>query len=329
MRPSISESLRRDIATRSTRSMSYVLITPARNEASFIEQTIRSVVAQSVRPLKWVIVNDGSTDGTDEIIAKFASHHEWIEVVRMPDRIERHFAGKVHAFNAGFERVRDLPFDVIGSLDADISFSSDHFEFLLLKLQENPKLGLVGTPFTEGNTTYDFRFASTEHVSGACQLFRRECFNAIGGYVPVKGGGIDLIAVLSARKQGWQTRTFLERSCIHHRAQGSAMSRPMRARFLDGQKDYYLGTHPLWELMRSLYHFGKNPMGACMLFSGYLWGMIRRIKSPMSRELIQFRRQDQMKRLAHIICPRMFSKFSAGTNFPKGKPLGKTGHVNY
>jgi glycosyltransferase involved in cell wall biosynthesis len=95
----------------------YVLVTPARNEARFIATTIESVVAQSVRPLKWVVVSDGSTDGTDEIVSRYAAQHDWIELVRMPERKERHFAGKVHAFNAGRARVSHLPYEVIGSLD--------------------------------------------------------------------------------------------------------------------------------------------------------------------------------------------------------------------
>ena len=152
----------------------YVLITPARNEAQFIDLTIKSVVRQTVTPLKWVIVSDGSTDSTDAIVAKYAADHSWIELVRMPARRERHFAGKVHAFNAGYARVKDLDYDVIGSLDGDISFDEDYFAFLLRKMVENSALGLVGTPFREGsNLVYDYRFVNIEHVSGACQLFRR------------------------------------------------------------------------------------------------------------------------------------------------------------
>src|SRR6266436_7360745 len=180
-------------------TLNYVLITPARNEAAFIEQTIESVVAQMARPAKWVIVSDGSTDGTDEIVKRYASH-EWIELVRMPERRERHFAGKVHAFNAGYARVRDLQCEMVGSLDGDISFDEDYFSFLLQMLAEDRELGLVGTPFKGSSSpTYDYRFVSIEHVSGACQLFRRECFEEIGGYVPVKGGGVDHIAVIAAR----------------------------------------------------------------------------------------------------------------------------------
>jgi len=126
--------------------LTYVLITPARDEAEFIELTIKSVVAQTVRPTKWVIVSDGSTDGTDDIVLKYAAEHPWIDLVRMPPRQERHFAGKVHAFNAGYERVREIAFDAIVSLDADISFSQDYFSFLMGRLEMDPDLGLIGTP---------------------------------------------------------------------------------------------------------------------------------------------------------------------------------------
>src|ERR1017187_2624764 len=107
----------------------YVLITPARNEARFIEVTIKSVVAQTHRPLKWVIVSDGSTDGTDDIVGRYMADHPWIELIRMPERRERHFAGKVHAFNAGYAKVTGLNYDIIGNLDADVSFDEDYLEF--------------------------------------------------------------------------------------------------------------------------------------------------------------------------------------------------------
>src|SRR3954463_9907207 len=97
-----------------TRLQRYVMITPARNEAAFIELTLKSMVAQTLKPLKWVIVSDGSTDGTDDIVKRYASEHSWVELLRAPERKERHFAGKVHAFNAGRERVKDLDYDFIG-----------------------------------------------------------------------------------------------------------------------------------------------------------------------------------------------------------------------
>jgi len=125
----------------------YVLITPARNEAQYIEATIKSVLAKSTRPVRWVIVSDGSTDGTDDIARQYARQHEWIEFIRMPERTERHFAGKVWALKAGEARVAGLSYDVIANLDADITFRGDYFSFLLGKLDADPQLGIVGTPY--------------------------------------------------------------------------------------------------------------------------------------------------------------------------------------
>lgn len=280
-------------------SLSYVLITPVRNEASFIEQTIRSVVGQTVLPLKWMIVSDGSTDGTDDIVKKYAAAHSWIELVRMPERQERHFAGKVYAFNAGFARVRELTYDVIGSLDGDITFADDYISFLLQKLTENPLLGVTGTPFREENQQYDYRFTSIEHVSGACQLFRRECFEAIGGYVPLKVGGIDLVAVLTARMKGWQTRTFIEKTCVHHKKTQSGRHSNLKATFRSGYHDYLMGSHPVWQVFRSIYQMTKKPfvVGGLTLLAGYFQAMLTRAERPVSQALVDFRGKEQMRRL--------------------------------
>ncbi|HET7104299.1 MAG TPA: glycosyltransferase family A protein [Terracidiphilus sp.] len=286
----------------------YVLITPARNEARFIESTIQSVISQTVLPLKWVIVSDGSTDGTDEIVLKYAGQYQWITLHRMPERRERHFAGKVYAFNAGWQEVLDLPFQVVVSLDADITFDETYFEYLLGKLAADPSLGLVGTPFGDNTAApaYDYRFVNIEHVSGACQVFRRECYEAIGGYVPVKGGAIDNIAVISARMKGWKTRTFTDKTCIHHREMGTAQTGVLRARFKFGCKDYAIGNHPMWELFRGTYQMGNRPylIGGIATVAGYFWALLRRAERPVSRELIAFHRGEQMRRLKQIFVAR-------------------------
>src|SRR5207247_2806079 len=124
---------------------SYVLVTAARNEAAFIELTIRSVVAQTARPLRWVIVSDGSTDGTDEIVKSYARDYPWIELVQMPARRERHFAGKAYAFNAGLAQIESLSYEAIGNLDADVSFDEEYFAFLMARLAEDQSLGVWGT----------------------------------------------------------------------------------------------------------------------------------------------------------------------------------------
>ncbi len=280
----------------------YVLITPARNEAQYIELTLQSMVAQTVHPLKWVIVSDGSTDGTDELVSRYAADHPWIELLRMPERKERHFAGKVYAFNAGYDRVKNLNFDIVGNLDADVSFDPDHFEFLVGKMGQNPQLGLAGAPFREGNYQYDYRFTNIENVWGGCQLFRRECYEAIGGYVPLKGGCIDHVAVLSARMKGWQTRTFTEKVCLHHRRMGTALQSGLKARFKFGAKDYSVGNHPLWELFRSVYQMTQRPwvIGGAALGLGYAWSLVRGAEIAVSPEIVAFVRQEQMQRLKRL-----------------------------
>jgi glycosyltransferase involved in cell wall biosynthesis len=285
----------------------YVLITPARDEAEFIRLTIESVIGQSVPPRKWVIVSDGSTDGTDEIVMKYAAEHSWIELVSMPARRERHFAGKVHAFNAGYARVQNLEYGVIGSLDGDMSFDEDYFSFLLERLVSDDSLGLVGTPFREGTTPlYDRRYMSLQHVSGACQLFRRECFEEIGGYVPVKSGCIDHIAVLTARMKGWKTRSFPEKLSHHHRPMGTAQLSMVAARFKNGGKDYAIGNHPVWECVRTVYQMTRPPLivGGLMVGLGYAWSLIRHVERPVSRELIEFHRREQMTRLSAMFARR-------------------------
>ena len=275
----------------------YVLITPARNEQAHIEQTIRSVMSQTVLPLKWVIVSDGSTDMTDDIIKKYLPSHPWLELVRMPERKERHFAGKVMAFNAGYEEVKHLNYDIIGSLDADISFDPEYFGYLLAKFVQYPELGVAGTPFREGESQYDYRFSRKEHVSGACQVFRRECFEEIGGYIPIKEGAIDLTAVVTARMKGWRTETFTEKHCVHHRTMGTAKSNIYRALFISGYGDYRMGVHPLWQTCRSMYQMSKKPilLGGSILLIGYLWALVKRAPKPVSKEFVEFRGKEQMK----------------------------------
>ena len=277
----------------------YVLITPARNEAQFIELTLKSMVAQTVLPAKWVIVSDGSTDGMDDIVKKYAADHPWIELVRMPERRERHFAGKVLAFNAGYAKVANLEYDVIGNLDADVSFDPDYLEFLMNKFAENPRLGVAGTPFREGSFQYDYRFTSVEHVSGQCQLFKRQCFEDIGGYIPRKLGGIDLVAVITARMKGWETRSFLEKSYIHHRKMGTATTSALKGSFKGGRGDYILGTHPLWEFARTFYQMKTPPivLGACFRLTGFIWAMVTRVEKQVPDDLVRFRRAEQMRRL--------------------------------
>jgi glycosyltransferase involved in cell wall biosynthesis len=286
----------------------FVLVTPARNEEKYIGQTIAAVLAQTRRPARWVIVSDGSNDATDAIVQAAAAAHDWIEYLRMPDHRDRTFAAKAHCFNAGFERLKGQAFDIVGNLDADITFGPGYFAFLLGRFEAMPALGVAGTPFVEdseqpGRHTYAHDTANLEHVSGACQLFRRECFEAVGGYVPIKGGAIDWIAVTTARMKGWQTRTFTEQVSHHHRKIGTADSTPLQARFHYGRKAYYVGGHPLWELPRGLFQMRRAPLvvGGLGFIAGYTWAALTRMQRPVSPALMAFHRGEQLARLRRLL----------------------------
>jgi len=285
-------------------AIDYVLITPARNEADLIEKTIRSMIAQTQRPLRWVIVSDGSTDGTDEIVERYTPAHDWIELVKLPPRQERNFAAKVLAVRAGYERVQGLPFEVVGNIDADVSFPEDYFAYLLDQFERTPELGVAGTHYIEGDFhSYRDSYINVHHVNGQIQLFRRACFDEIGGYVPIKGGGIDWVAVTTARMKGWLTYSFDGRLFHHHRKMGTAGGSELQARFHYGKKDYFLGGHPLWQLFRGTFQMAKRPyvIGGLALLAGYAWCWVRRTERPVSQQLMQFHRGEQLARLRALL----------------------------
>jgi biofilm PGA synthesis N-glycosyltransferase PgaC len=282
----------------------YILVTSARNEEAFIRKTLESVVTQTVSPERWVIVDDGSTDRTAEIVESYAKRYPWIELISHPQRGDRSFAGKAHAVNSALAHVQSLPFEVIGNLDADVSFETEYMEFLMEKFSEDPELGVAGTPFTQ-NGDYDSSkdsFEGENYVAGPCQLFRRECFQEIGGYVPNRAGGLDWIAVMTARMKGWKVRAFPEKRFHHYRTLGTAEKGALQALFSYGEKDYYLGSSPVWQLFRVAYRMAKKPfvMGGLALLSGYIWASLRRAKRAVSPELMRFRRKEQMKKLGAI-----------------------------
>jgi glycosyltransferase involved in cell wall biosynthesis len=286
----------------------FALITPARNEAALIAATIRAVIAQTVRPVRWIIVSDGSTDGTDEIVGGFAREHDWIELLRMPGQRERQFAAKAQCFNAGYQRLAGTDYDFIGNLDADITFAPDYFEFLFDRFHAQPNLGVAGTPFLDHHAEperhgYAHALAHREHVSGACQIFRRACFESVGGYVPVPGGAIDWIAVTTARMNGWQTRTFTEKTCLHHRPLGTARDRPLLVPFHYGRKAHYVGGHPVWALLRGGFQMRNRPwiIGGLLFQLGFFWSMVTGTRRVVSAELMAFHRGEQWRRLRAIL----------------------------
>lgn len=284
--------------------MNYVLITPARNEEVNLDRTARSVVAQTLLPVRWVIVNDGSTDGTGAIIDRYTKRYSWIQRLDMPAHRHRSFSEKARCFNQAYERMRGLEFDVVGNLDADLSFEPDYLQFLIKKFIEMPGLGVAGTVFREeGYDSAIHSFEGENHVAGGCQLFRRQCLEQIGGYVPNPAGGVDWIAVTTARMKGWSTRSYREKFFFHHRSLGTAERSGLSAIFSYGEKDYYLGNSPLWQLLRVCYRVTKRPIGvgSLALAAGYMWAAVRRIRRPASPDLVKFHQQEQLEKLRRII----------------------------
>jgi len=284
--------------------MRYALITPARNEAKTLPLTIESVAKQTILPVKWVIVDDGSTDDTSRIVDLSKARYPWIHLVRNPPRQTRSFAGKARAVNGASCLVAGDDADLICNLDADVTFDPDYFEFLISRFENSPKLGIAGTPFTQdGYDSARDSFEGENYVAGPCQVFRFACFRDIGGYVENDAGGVDWIAVMTARMRGWEVRSFPERRYHHHRAMGTAERGQLEALYSYGKKDYYLGGSPLWELFRVAYRCVKRPyvLGGAALLLGYSAAAITRMKRPVSDELMRFHRRDQMMKLRSVL----------------------------
>jgi Glycosyl transferase family 2 len=287
--------------------MDYVLITAARNEADVIRVTLDSVVVQSRLPERWVIVDDGSTDSTAAIVEEYLPRFPWMRLVRRPPRSTRSFAGKVHALNAALEllEAEGVRFSILGNLDADVSFGPDYIDFLLECFARDARLGVAGTPFTQegGYDSTRDSFEGNQYVAGPFQLFRADCFREIGGYVPNPAGGVDWIAVMTARMRGWTVTAFPEKRFHHHRPMGTAGRGRVAAMFSYGQKDYYLGGSPLWQIFRSGYQTTKRPfvLAGLALLCGYAWAMVVRMPRAVSPELMRFHRREQMRKLRSVI----------------------------
>lgn len=283
--------------------LKYILITPARNEERTIENTIKALISQTMKPEKWIIVSDGSTDATDEIVKKYTVANEWITLLRSDDNSKRTFSAKARCFEYAYQSISHMEYDIIGNLDADITVDDEYFEFLLRKFSENSNLGVAGTPFREEG--YNSLIDSNEgefHVAGGCQLFRKECYHDIGGY-PKVWTGIDWIAVTTARMKGWETRSFPEKFFFHHRKLGTGGKNIFRAKYEYGCKDYCFGGHPLWQAFRAIYQINKKPyiVGSFLISLGYMVSVFTFRKKLVSKELASFHRKEQMRKLKKII----------------------------
>jgi glycosyltransferase involved in cell wall biosynthesis len=284
--------------------MSYVLVTAAHNEAQLIEGTLSAVVAQTVRPDRWVVVSDGSTDETDDIVRNYGSRFAFIELLRIDRDTGRDFVSKIHAVRAGFARLVDVPFDFVGNLDADVSFEPTYFERLLARFAAEPALGIGGGWILEAKDgVFEPRPYNTRAwVPHAVQLLRRACYQDIGDYVALPYGGEDTWAVGTARMHGWQAASFPDLPVRHHRRTSSAGG-VLRNRFRSGLLDHSLGYHPAYEVLKCARRIAERPyvIGTALGFAGFVAGYLRHARRPVSNDFVQWMRRDQVGRVAAVV----------------------------
>jgi len=278
---------------------SYVIISPARDEEDCIERTIKCVIGQTIQPLEWIIVDDGSLDRTADIAQSYTGQHPWIRLVCLPDLGKRQRgAGVVSAFYEGYERLEHQDYDFIVKLDVDLSFDAVYFEELFRRFAGSPSLGIAGGAlyiFRNGRWLLDK--APLDNVLGPTKVYRRECFEQIGGLV--RSLGWDAIDDLQAQLLGWQTRTFGHLVVLHHRPIGKR-SGAINAGLEHGKGAYFMGSHPLFVLARGVYRMGRDRpliIAGLGILLGYFGSWIRKEPRIDNSELIAFLRRKQLRRL--------------------------------
>jgi glycosyltransferase involved in cell wall biosynthesis len=282
------------------------LVTPAKNEIKTIEATIKSVVCQSIIPEKWVIVSDSSTDGTDEIIKGYEKRYNFIKYCRRESNDVRHFGSKAYTFSYGYKNIGSIEYEFIGNLDADVTFDKCYFEKLFLKYDEDETLGIAGGLIHElQDNSYKKLGYNLNSVAGAVQLFRRRCFEEIGGYIPLRYGGIDAIAEVISRMKGWKVKTFEDIGVYHHRKIGTDTNTGIyKAKFKIGLRDYYIGSHPVFFILKMIKRMKYDPIiiGSLLMLSGYITACIKKEKNDLPEEVFIYARKEQIDRIKkHII----------------------------
>lgn len=276
----------------------YVLVTPVRDEERYLPLTIESVVRQTLRPVEWAIVNDGSRDGTAQIIDEAARRYSWIRPVHRPDRGYRKWgAGIIEAFYSGFDALTCGDWDFLCKLDGDLSFEPTYFEMALAKFEQDPKIGIGGgVLYHQENGRRVLESHPEFHVRGGVKIYRRACWDALGGLWV--GPGSDTVDEVKANMLGWKSRSFFDLHMTHHRFTGATYGR-WGGVVKDGRTDYVVGYHPLFMLAKCVRRLKSRPYGiaaAAMLY-GFLSGYLKRMARVNDPALVRYLRAQQMNRL--------------------------------
>lgn len=275
--------------------INYIIISPVRNEEAYVESTINSVINQSILPLEWIIVNDGSTDSTKEIVEKYTSVYNWIKLINLGDRGYYYpGTGVVNTIKKGYEQIENKNWEFLVKLDCDITIERSYFENILSKFKENPKLGIAsgaiyltdGIKETKEKSQYD-------HPWGASKIYRRQCFNEIDGWKSIPGW--DLADLLAAQMKGWETRCFDEYKILHHRESGSRRNGFTQGKFLLGRFLYRYGYNFFYTFFKGIYRITEKPffIGGISLIVGYLYAFVTKEERLFDKEMRRFLRKKQ------------------------------------
>ena len=278
-----------------------------RDEEALIGKTIDSVIRQTILPCEWVIVSDGSTDGTDAIVRKAAADHPWIRLLALKPRPGRSFAAVVHNTEAGIRHLDCKDYAFLGLLDSDVTFQADYFEQLIRRFDAEPALGLAGGVVIDVGLPRDRFPRNRFDVPGAVQFFRRECFEKIGGLIPIPEGGWDGMTCAMARMNGYQTRLFTDLVVDHLKPRNISQGGVVRRKWQMGVRDYAAGYHPLFEAVKCVSRLKDPPLviGAVAWWIGYCGALLGRRERLLTKEVLDHVRNEQMQRLFKI--PRLLT----------------------
>ncbi len=290
---------RNQVGSPNPNTMRYVIISPVRDEEKYIERTIQSVMRQTIRPVEWVIVDDGSCDRTAAILDDYASREPWIRPVHRKNRGHRKSGtGVMEAFYDGYPTLQTRDWDFLVKLDGDLSFDENYFASCLERFQNNPKLGVAGgTILNEGANGLEPERSHDFHVRGATKIYRRQCWEAIGGLL--RQTGWDTLDEVKANMLGWQSKSFSDITLVQHRTTG-ASDGTWKNLVKNGRANYICGYHPLFMTLKCVKRIFEKPLviSAAGLMTGYLSGYVLRIPRVQDKQVIRYLRKQQLKRLA-------------------------------
>lgn len=281
-----------------------VIISPVRDEEKYLRVTLDSIVAQTRRPVEWILVDDGSKDSTPDIIREYAQKYDFIRLIEHNDRGFRKLGGGViAAFNYGKSRIQHTEWAYIAKLDGDMSFGPHYIERMLDKLAEDPKLACVsGKIFREENGAFIEESQIDEQVAGQFKLYRRTAFEAIGGFVEHLGwDGID---IHTCWMLGWKTLSFYDKSAWlwHHRIMGSSDKHIYKGRIRWGTGNWYMGYHPLYAIATGIYRMREKPyiIGGLLMIYGYFSSAINNMPRYENPEFRRYLQNWQLRRLKNL-----------------------------